>query len=214
LKILTLTFVSILITTFSIQAVNSQTSLTTVNVVPAQNTMRIGETMIVNVTITNVQNLYGLDINLEWNNSLLQLMSANSWLGVESHPGGVLHESTDAPISVVEDDFFQEAGEYHLVATSQNPSPSFNGSGTIVTLTFNVTSIGHSALALQSELADRPLPDQISEFIAHTDASGSVDAGAIPEFPELIIIGFVAIFVTIALVFSSRILKKKSLKSI
>ena len=208
MNILTLTIVFILIAMLPIQTAKSQTSPTTVKVVPAQNAVRIGETIVVNLTITNVQNLYGLDIKLDWNTSLLQLMSTISRLGVESYSDGILHESTDAPISVVEDSSSQETGEYHLVATSQNPSPSFNGSGTIVSLTFNVTNIGHSTLSIQSELADRPLPDQISDFIVHTDANGSVDAGAIPEFPEAAIIGLLAIFATVFLLFSKRIIKK------
>jgi hypothetical protein len=105
---------------------------------------------------------------------------------------------------IVTDAASQEAGKYTLIATSQNPANSFNGSGTIATLTFNVTSIGHSALTLQSELADHPLPEQTSESINHTIVNGSVDA-VIPEFPSITILAIVIITTTAVLLISRNI---------
>jgi hypothetical protein len=38
-----------------------------------------------------VQNLAGIDLTLEWNDSVLKVLSENLNLGVESHSDGVLH---------------------------------------------------------------------------------------------------------------------------
>lgn len=212
LRILVLTVVCALLVIYSSQAALAQVSSgTVVSVIPAQSNVRVGETLTVNITIGNVENLYGLDVTFNWNNSALHLQSATSNLGVESHSNGVLHEAAGSPIIVAEDNASQETSEYHLVATSQGTADSFNGSGTIATLTFNVTSLGHSALSLTSELADHPLPGETtSEFIAHNDVGGSVDAAAIPEFPQVALLMGLAVFVTAVLLFSKKSFKKNT----
>jgi hypothetical protein len=176
----------------------SQTSDAIIQVIPAQSTPKIGETITVNITISNVQNLYAIDLTLQWNNAVLQILQNQSLIGDEAN--GVLY----SPTVTVTDAASQETGKYTLIATSQNPANSFNGSGTIATLTFNVTSIGHSALTLQSELADHPLPEQTSESINHNIVNGSVDA-VIPEFPSIAILAIVIIATTAVLFFSRNI---------
>ena len=168
-----------------------------------------GETIAVNITIFNVQNLYGLDVSLLWNPSALSIQNIDVHLGVESHPDGVLHEAPSADIFVQENNADQENGEYHLVATSVAPAPSFSGSGNIAILTFNVTSIGHSELILTTELAD--YNPSGSNLIDHTDVNGAVDS-VIPEFPSAIAISLMLILVTTTAVFSKRLLGKTHLK--
>ncbi len=199
----------------SMQFGKSQTSSdTNVSVLPEQNSVRLGEALTVNITISNVQNLYGIDVTLDWNSSVLQIQSASSQLGVESHFGGVLHETSDYPIIVVQDNSSQEIGEYHLIASSQGSADAFNGDGTIVTLKFNVTNLGHSELTLQSDLADHPQPGEtISEPITHIDVNGSVNVTAIPEFPEMLVLTLLAVFVTASLIFSKKVLKKNTVKA-
>jgi hypothetical protein len=209
LSILVLMFVYALLVIYLIQDVNAQSAGPVVSVVPAQSNVRVGETLTVNITISNVENLYGIDVTFNWNRSTLQLQSATFNLGVEYHSNGVLHEASGSPIIVAEGNASQETGEYHIVATSQGTADSFNGSGTIATITFNVTGTEHSKLSLTSELADHPMPGETtSEFIAHNDVGGSVDSAAIPEFPKVAILMLLAVFVTAALLFSKKIFKK------
>jgi hypothetical protein len=199
-----------------IQYANSQSSSTRVSVVPAKSTTRVGEVLSVNITLSNVQNLYGLDVTLDWNSSVLQLFDSTLNLDTNSIPGGVLYGNQISNDITSNDVYVNESlstiSEYHLFATSVAPAASFNGSGTIVTLVFNVTSIGHSDLNLQSELADHPEPGETnSEPIIHDDVSGSVDAAAIPEFPEMAILALFIAFATVALLFSKKLLKKNTL---
>ncbi|MCX8150198.1 MAG: cohesin domain-containing protein [Candidatus Bathyarchaeota archaeon] len=162
----------------------AQTARTTVEVEPVHVTAIMDETFTVKIVINNVQNLYGVDVTLSWNNTVLQVISASHLLGIESHQNGVLHETTEAPIYIVEDNANQQIGTYHLLATSQNPAPAFSGSGTIAVVTFKVISVGHSELKLQTELADFPAEGEPANFIPHTDVGGSVDT-VIPEFPTV-----------------------------
>ena len=202
-KIFLLIGIFVLLVLYPIHAAYSQTSSIVVQVEPSLISAKVDETFDVNITLSNVQNLYGLDVTLNWNNAVLQVVEANPNLGVESHPNGVLHETIGAPIYIAEDNASQEIGAYHLVATSQNPAASFSGSGTIATITFKVLSVGHSGLDLQSELADYPQPDEPSNLIDHTNVSGSVDT-VIPEFPTIVTVALLLVFVTIAVLFTKK----------
>jgi hypothetical protein len=217
-QIIMFTFVFALMALYPIQAANSQASSgTVVNVVPQMSTAIAGETVTVNITISNVQNLYGLDVTLDWNTSVLQVLNVNSRLGVEAYPDGILygnHLNYDAgsvvpgDILVKENSTSQEIGEYHLAAACVGFGDSFNGSGNIVILAFKVITVGHSGLVLQSDLADRPVTGETtSSPIDHTDLSGSVDA-VIPEFPSIATVAVLLVLGTVALLFSRKALKK------
>ena len=200
---------------YPIHIVFSQTSSTTVAVKPSESSPRLGETISINVTIANVQNLYALDVTLRWNSSALTVVNVDLRLGVESHSDGVLHGSrlnyddstlVSGDIFVEESNASQEIGEYHLVATSIGlATNSFSGSGNIAILTFNVTSIGHSELNLTTELADYNPAG--SNFIDHTDINGTVDS-VIPEFPNIAVFALFLILATFIVVVSKKLLKK------
>jgi hypothetical protein len=208
-KVLLSTFALLLISTcvISAQIVQAQAGSATVGVDPNQNTSQIGQTLNVNITIDGVENLYGLDLTVAWDNTILSILSATPNLGAETYHGGVLHEASNAPITIIENNASQPSGWYRLAAFSQNPASSFNGSGIIAMLTFNTTKVGASPLTVFCELADRPPPDETSELIDHLDVSGSVEA-VIPEFPNVAILGVFLVVVAAVVLFSKKMLKK------
>lgn len=155
------------LTIVQITPVNA-TSEPVIKVEPYASTAQVGETFTVNVTLTDVQNLYGVEITLQWNASILQLVDVDVRLGVESIPDGVLHED----IRIIKNETIQEEGKYTLVGVSMAPAPSFNGSGNIVRITFNVTKVMSCKLNLATELADRPPQGQPSRPIEHTTIGG------------------------------------------
>lgn len=203
MKWVLLTLMLGLIVLYLVLSASSQVSSpTVVKAQPSKNDPRVGETLTVNVTISNVENLYSLDVILHWNASVLQFLNAELRLGVESSPYGVLHEE----IYIIENSATQ--AEYELAATSVGPAPSFNGSGTIALVTFNVTSIGHADLQLESELADHPLSGEIANPIAHSDVADSVDT--VPEFSSIVA---AALFLTLAtgtIIYARKHLKKNA----
>ncbi len=162
---------------FSRQDVAAEASSeTSVQVEPTVSYANVSETFAVNITVVNVENLYGLEVSLFWSASVLQATTIEICLGVESHPDGVLHEREELPhIFIAENSLSQEQGRYRLSATSLSPAPSFNGSGTMFRVTFNVTSAGSSTLDLHSLLYDRAQPDEISEQIDHVTIDGSFE---------------------------------------
>jgi len=55
-------------------------------------------------------------------------------------------------------------------------NPGFTGSGTIVTIKFNVVGTGDAGLNLQTDLADHPAAGQNANNIDHKDTASSVTA--------------------------------------
>ena len=158
-----------------LQVASSQVSGNTiVKVQPSETEIRVGETFSISVVIESVENLYGLDLTLRWNSSVLEFQSVNLGLGVESHPGGVLHEDSGAEIYVAENNASE--AEYVLAATSVGPVSSFNGSGTVFSISFKAMGAGQSSLDLETELADHPSSGGTANLIEHTVVRGSVES--------------------------------------
>jgi hypothetical protein len=207
-RFLSLTVICFLFAMAPIQVALAQSAA--VSVVPAQNAVNVGETLTVNITISNVQNLYGIDVTVNWNSSALQILKVTDWLGVESYAGGVLHETPSYPVEIAVNDTSREAGAYQIVATSQGAADPFSGSGTIATLTFNVTGTGQSTINLVSELADHPaIGETNSEPIAHSDFGASVNAASIPEFPQIVGLGLLLVIGAVVLLCSKKLFEKK-----
>jgi len=164
--IIVVLFVVSLFAVLPIQMVKAQTA--TVSVSPQNNPVTVGQTLTINIEISNIQNLYGVDITLNWDTSMLKLDSNQSFVGVSD---GVLN----APVLVVQNTANQATGQYHLVATSENPAGPFSGSATIATLTFTVTNTGQSKLTLNPQLASYPQgTGGTSEFISANVVNGNV----------------------------------------
>lgn len=178
---------------------------TVVKIEPQTDSAKIGEEFSVNVTVENVQNLYGVEVTLYWNASFLQIANVDVRLGVESHPDGVLHE----PIIIAENEVIQGQGKYILGATSWDSARSFNGSGNIVKITFNTVGKGNSTLSLETDLYDYPPPDRdprVSLPIEHITVNGSVEI--IPEFPNVTILFLFMVSTIVTFTISKRVLRR------
>jgi hypothetical protein len=182
-----LLIVAVIFSSSSIQPISSQSSAA-VKVEASPSNPHVGETFTVTVSLANVQNLYGIEVILKWDSSVLEAAKIDTRLGVESHRDGVLHESTNTPpLFIAENNLATDKDEYRLVATSTSPATAFSGSGNIVTLTFNPKTIGSSQLTVQSQLYDYPPTDRdprVSQPIDHTDQNTVVNILAKTAIPS------------------------------
>ena len=105
-----------------------------------------GEEFSVNITIEDVENLYGIEIEFTWNPSIIEYVSHEVKIPVESYPEGVLHE----PVLEVKDEVNATAGDYVIAYSSYQPAEPFNGSGIIFTMTFRVVGYGTTLLSFAS----------------------------------------------------------------
>jgi len=110
----------------------------------------VGETFTIAIKVANVENLYGLDIKFTWNTSLLEYISHTVKIPVETYPDGILHAS----VMMLMDSVNSTAGTYNVAYACLSPAPSFNGSGIVFEMTFNVIDIGSCPLDItESQLS-------------------------------------------------------------
>jgi len=173
---------------------------TVVRIDPYATSANVGEHITAKITVADVQNLYGVEVILYWSTSILEVVNIDVRLG---QADGVLHNS----IYIAENS--TQEGKYVLAATSIAPAPSFNGSGNIVRITFNVTNLGDSKLDLETQLYDYPPPDReprISWPIEHIIIDGLVNV--IPEFPQIIILSLLMVLIIFAIILSRKFNEK------
>lgn len=174
---------------------------TIVIVEPNSSSAIVGETLSINVTVVDVQNLYGLEAILSWNSSVLTLVNLEVQLGQN---GGVLN----APVYIAENS--TQGSRFTISATSTSPAPSFNGTGNIARMNFSVVGIGACELDLQTQLYDYPPPDRdprLSLPIAHADVDGSFQS-VIPEFPGYLVFVATAVLTLLSVVFTKHIFSR------
>lgn len=170
----------------------------------------VGDTLTVDIKILNAQDLFGVDVTINWNSSVLELQSATSQLGVESHPNGVLHESNAYPIEVIANDASQSDAEYHLSATSTGSStPTFDGSGTIATVVFKAVGKGPTGLVLNDVEISQLNTDGTADLVTPSTTVDPVNV-PVPEFPTIILIVLVLVAATATAVLSTKLLKNRS----
>ena len=87
-----------------------------------------GKNFTTDVKLANVTDLYGFEFKLYWNTTLLDLVDVN-----------VIPPWTSYTIGINE--INETTGRYWVGLSALAPSPSFNGSATLVTLTFKITYV-------------------------------------------------------------------------
>jgi hypothetical protein len=167
---------------------------TTVKLEPALCSAGLGQTFVTNITVADVQNLYGLEVDVFWNASVLEIAEINVRVG---QADGALYSSVYIAENSTAD------SQYTLAATSVAPAPPFNGTGTAVTITFRVKDHGNSSLSATSQLYDFPPPDRYpreSLPIEHITL-GSTFEETVPEIGGPLMLMTLALTVFIVVLF-------------
>jgi hypothetical protein len=112
-----------------------------------------GQDLTLNVSISNVTNLYGWEFYFGWNSSLLSFVSVNEGPFLKS--GGNTYFSY----------FLNTTGEHVVVdCTLEGQIPGVSGDGTLATVMFNTTNAGECPLNLYNvdlrDSSDTEIPCQ------------------------------------------------------
>ncbi|MGD0496312.1 MAG: hypothetical protein ABSB28_09815 [Candidatus Bathyarchaeia archaeon] len=131
---------------------------------PSQINMFKGEVFSVNVEVTSATDLFGWEFKLYWNSNVLNctnvvVQTPTEWQNNTQTFGPGLEANYNATYS-----------RYWQGQTATYPASSFNGSMTIVTLTFQALQPGTTSLTL----TDAKLGNSTAEPIACSVSSGSV----------------------------------------
>ncbi|UCD96693.1 MAG: hypothetical protein JSV35_01170 [Candidatus Bathyarchaeota archaeon] len=141
----------------------------------------IGTTFTVNITLTDVEDLFGLAIEFEWDPVVLGYVDHLAHIPVDDYPDGVLNGG----ILWLKDDANDVTGFYELGCSSFDfpTPPSFNGSGIVFDMTFEVLAEGISGL----DFVLHDLPNSNAQPIPHQLINGTFDNRPSVEEFELVI---------------------------
>jgi hypothetical protein len=135
---------------------------------PPNVNVAVGNSFTISLKIFNVTGLYGFDIKLRWNPSILNYTSRQLRVPVETYADGVLHTGDSGDPLKVKDSVNATAGTYQIAYATMSPAPSFNGSGTVFNMTFKVLAQGRMLL----EIFSSKLSDKDAVMIDHEVQSG------------------------------------------
>jgi len=136
-KLLPILLVSVLISSLGIVINPVAAQSATVKVDPALTEYylnAVGQEFTVAVKIVDVTNLYGFDLKLGWNTTVLDYVTHSVKVPRNTYPEGVLWN----PATALKNEVNTTAGTYWIAYYSSLPAPSFNGTGTVFTITFRV----------------------------------------------------------------------------
>ncbi len=117
----------------------------TVRVDPEFGTVEVGETTDIEFIIQDVSDLYGIDIQVDYDALLLEVVDADAGRdGIQVTEGEFPY-----PDFVAENDADNSTGTIRYVVTQLNPRDPAEGSGVIMTVRFRGLDVGTSVLEIQ-----------------------------------------------------------------
>jgi hypothetical protein len=171
----------------------------TVRVVPASYTVpNVGLNFTVNVTVENVEDLYGWELKLHYPNNVLNGTSATEGSFLET--GGI---PTAFLVADFIDSYNATYGLLSVLCLRTGNVSGVSGNGTLVTITFTSRSTDGMEVL---HLADVKLSDSNLTVISSITADGEVTV--IPEFPAALIL-----LLLIASTIAAITLRKKMINS-
>jgi len=133
----------------------------------------VGKEFTVAINIIDVTNLYGFDIKFRWNTTFLDYVSHSVRVPRNTYADGVLWN----PFLKVKDTVTKASGTYEIAYTSMNPAPSFNGTGTVFTMTFRVKyhpSEAQPTAIIKLEFTSTDLAEKGGGMVTHSREPGTV----------------------------------------
>jgi hypothetical protein len=130
------------------------TADTVVRIDPAEQDVSVGQEVTVDVYVADVVGLYGADVRLSFDPTLLAVNDANPGLpGVQVALGPLL---TRSQYFAIRNEADNGAGTIWVALTQLNPAPPVNGSDVVMKVTFHALAEGAGTLHVSGvELADR-----------------------------------------------------------
>jgi hypothetical protein len=142
-------------------AAPSSQPATVVSIQPPAQTINVGDTTTVDVQIDNVPDLFGVDLRLSFDPSIVKVVDSNPLVpGDQIEPGPFLDISGGKGF-IVENSADNAAGTIIYAATLLSPAPAVNGSGVLIRITFEGLAEGTSQIKLDSVLLSDPKAEEV-----------------------------------------------------
>lgn len=141
----------------SLVAVARSATATSVTVEPLASTVIVGDSTTVDLVIRSVSDLYGVQLQIDFDPTLVQVLDADP-----GEPGVQIALGTcPAPDWVLSNTADNTAGTIGYAVTSLNPSPVCNGDGLIASVEFEAVAVGESPLHFSDLLLATPDGEEI-----------------------------------------------------
>jgi hypothetical protein len=128
-------------------------------------TSQIGKTVQINVTVTNVTNLWQWGISLSWNSTILNFTSITE---------GPFLSSIGTTMAAFPENAYDEYFSKGILPEASSTfisNKSASGSGILATITFDVLAVGETDLTIESTLKR---PESGHPLIDHTSTNGHI----------------------------------------
>jgi hypothetical protein len=142
--VLILVFLSTFVLPANYKRVGASGTLPYVGFTPQSLALSVGQIFQVECSVNNVTDLYGLDIEIGWDQAIIRYVSHTVTIPVETNPGGILHspvitwDNNTSPLPPI----VAPGTMYFLDSASLLPASSFNGTGTCFMMTFQAIASG------------------------------------------------------------------------
>lgn len=190
---------TILAATKSLNIALAQDTTPALNMIPSTVTiLSINGTVTVNITVTEVEDLYMWQIKVFFNKTLLSCESA-------SYPTD--HVFAGKPLIPMTPVIENTAGWVGHGCSLSGDEPGFNGNGTLCQITFKGLAEGVSSVAFSQPYGeDTFLYDSLAPIEDVDMNDGSITI--IPEFPLALILPIFMVITFVAVVFTKKIIRK------
>lgn len=125
-----------------------------------------GLTFTVSAEITDPEDLFRLDFKMRWNATLLEYLSHDVYMPVETYWWGVLHD----PVQITKNEVNETAGTYWIAAASSSYTPT-DRDGIVFNMTFQAKASG----TCNVEILSSNLTDRDGHPITHKVVNGTVE---------------------------------------
>jgi len=149
----------------TLKGVGPSLATASVTLSPSSAQVTVGETVVVDVRINNVEDLYGAEVELSFDPSLLEVTALTN--GSVPYPDFVIKNYDNG------------AGTISYAATQLNPRDPFTGSGVMARITFRGKAVGTSQVTFTGCL----LSDRNGVVIPSNAYNGSVTVAAVAVPP-------------------------------
>ncbi len=171
-------FLSVAVLLFSSLSMFALAQATTTSLLPALQTVGVGEQVTVTLHVDNVTNLNGYQANLQFNPALLQVVDADAVTpGVQVQVLSTFLQPDMLMTNVVNNG----AGTIMCTVMQMSPTPPASGSGDLLTITFQGIAEGVSDIAF----TDLNLFDDLGAAIATTLAPAQIEVGTVTPTPTV-----------------------------
>ena len=149
-----------------------------VSVDPSAATVGVGETVVVNVRVQDVSDLFGADVRLEYDPGIVEVVDANTLVPGTQISSGDFPDISGGKGFVAQNTVNPDEGTIGYAMTLLSPAAPVSGSGTLASITFRGKAQGSSDITFTSVLLSDVSANQIPA--SRTGGAISVASGIAP----------------------------------